>query len=157
MRPSPFSHHLQPEWKENLKKVKSQQEPESDSFTLERELKWWREIMKAKVTKERKEGSDYFMLNFSRPWSQVISYISVSSPPCLSFCPCSSVKLPQFLLDPLLAVSNPQGTFCQIRIDKAHCWSICTLIHFFFPPSRLCWPVPSPGARKEWHRSYSDT
>lgn len=75
--------------KENLKKMKSQQDPESGSFVLETELELQSEIMKDKGKKEKRGGNDYFILDFSRQWSQATSYISVSNLCCLRFCPCS--------------------------------------------------------------------
>lgn len=77
--------------------------------------------MKAKGRQERKESNDYFILNFPRQWSWAISYINVSNLLCLSFHPSLPVELPQFVLDPLLALTNPPGVFCQIRIDESHC------------------------------------
>ena len=137
MCPSLFSHHLQPEWK---------RESEENEIRAGPRIWLLHSGVGIKVIKgnnesqsqKRKEGVEWLLhTQLLRAVEPGYFLHLCSNLPCLSFCPCSSVELPQFLLDPLLAVSSPQGTFCQIRIDKAHCWSICTLFHFYFFPIQI--------------------
>lgn len=150
-----FSHHPQPEWKWEFEGSEISAGPRIWHLLSGEGIKVIKRNNESQRQK-RKEGGQRLLHYFSRQRSQVISYISVFNLPCLSFYPCSSVELPQFLLEPHLAVSGAGGTFCRRGVGRAHWRSTCTLFHFCVFPCRLCWPVPSPGARKGWHRGYSD-
>lgn len=136
MCPSLFNRHLQPEWKREFEENEISAGPRIWLLCSGDRIKVIKRNHESQMQKKKqnREGSDYFILNFSRQWSQAIPYSSVLNLPCLSFFPCSSAELPQFLLDLLLAVSSPQGSFCLTRTDKAHWWSLCTFFHFYFFP-----------------------
>lgn len=72
--------------------------------------------MKAKSWKERRKGNDSPASPGGGTRLRLISVFSVSF--CSSFSLCFIVELHKFLLDPLVAVSGPQWTFCHVETDK---------------------------------------
>lgn len=156
MCPSPFNLLLQPEWKREFEWNEISAGPRIWLLCSGEGIKLIKGSNESQ-RQTRKEGEQW-LLHTQLPQAVELGYFfhqCFQSPlfefSSLSYCGAALVCAGPFS-------SSHQPSRCFLPDQN---WWISLLIHmhpflFLFLPSRLFWPVPNPGARKDWHRSYSD-